>query len=225
MACDRFFILSPRGDTIISKQYRGEVRSALLPEFRRTRRLSFNVCALSQVTPGAAEAFFRTVKFWEVRTGLCMSVSRRRTSRRSAGWRCATSCGVGRGKLSLREEERPDLRLCHQVQRVAKLVLGAAGASHEGLQRLLRRLDGRRDTQELHPHLRTAGRGEAVRQWRFADALRAKTLSGLRRSSPISPMLLISLERCWTTDTRKGQARSCFETTSTTSRSLWKALA
>lgn len=41
MAATRFFILSPRGDTIISKHYRGDV------------------------VAGEAEAFFRAVKFWE----------------------------------------------------------------------------------------------------------------------------------------------------------------
>jgi len=45
MSISQFFILSPRGDTIISKAYRGD----------------FN--------PGAAESFFRKVKFWDGEEG------------------------------------------------------------------------------------------------------------------------------------------------------------
>mmetsp|Transcript_13229 Transcript_13229/g.39397 ORF Transcript_13229/g.39397 Transcript_13229/m.39397 type:complete len:226 (+) Transcript_13229:109-786(+) len=154
-----FFILSPRGDTIISKDYRGDS-----PQ-------------------GAAEIFFRRVKFggakgtppiFLIGEVTCPSRATRVSATRTEGQPVVSSRLVqlvalrhtlkdGQqtklpDQVRLGEEGGTYFCLQHAVQRLSLDHCRAPEQSHQGLQGLLRRAERGGHPQEFYSHLRAPGR-------------------------------------------------------------------
>ena len=163
MVLSQFFILSPRGDAIISKDFRGDCSKDASDIFFRKVKLwkgdapPVFVRALVQCTTPAKPGTFIVLHaplctplqeedgthFLHVkRGGLLFAV----TTKVGVRWACGVSL-----------VPRFTAALLRAVQRFSRIHVGTAGSHHQGVQGLLWHSHGRKHPEELRAGVRAAG--------------------------------------------------------------------